>query len=352
MTRKAIVAKVLQRIRVAARYAMEFPSETSYKDYMHEHPGADPRNHTVKKPVERLKVETPKSFFSKEEQDLPKVIKQPVDNVDALYKSAHEAHETQLNWLNHGKGLDKAIGATVIRKDKGEEIDLSKPGPVIVIGSLKKKERVEEKVKADYDGDFSRIGDIVRSSVAVDSKDQLDEVMGELRKTGLKLARKPTDRFANPTDTGYRDLLMNVTYPNGHVGELQLHLKSMLKAKDEGHHYYNQVRKIAADAKAEGRTTLTEEESKTVEEANGKAKVLYDKAWNDAAQKIEKTAMNKSAKSGIKYYEYDGKPAYYQRGKFPMQLIKGKARPIYDLEAFFREATPLSERDYIDFKKE
>lgn len=35
--------------KVAGRFATEFPSEEALKDYLHEHPGADPENHSVKK---------------------------------------------------------------------------------------------------------------------------------------------------------------------------------------------------------------------------------------------------------------------------------------------------------------
>lgn len=40
---------VLSARKVAARYAMEHPSDEARKDYLKDHPGADPKNHSVKK---------------------------------------------------------------------------------------------------------------------------------------------------------------------------------------------------------------------------------------------------------------------------------------------------------------
>jgi len=37
-------------LRVLNRYAMEHPSEKARKEYLHEHPRADPKNHQVAKP--------------------------------------------------------------------------------------------------------------------------------------------------------------------------------------------------------------------------------------------------------------------------------------------------------------
>lgn len=152
------------------------------------------------------------------------IVEQKEKDPDKLFKAAAVAHQQQLKWLNQGEGLDKTIKGSVVRIDKGDgEPDYSKPGPIIVIGPMKKQERAKEKVDADYGGDWSQLGDAVRASVAVDSLDDLDNVMTELKKSGLKLARQPKDRFAKPTDVNYRDVLMNVEYPNGHIGELQLH---------------------------------------------------------------------------------------------------------------------------------
>jgi len=356
-------AILVRRLIARMRTSMEHSSPEAMKEYLHEHPGADKSNHHVRKKDEKSKAKEEtssspgrksKDLFSKEEIDkLPEKAKQPTGDIKKIYEQAHVAHEKQLDMLNRGKGLDKEIGGTVIRGDKGEKVDFDKPGPVILIGPLKKEDRVNEKVTSDYGGDYSQIRDIVRASVAVDSMDQLEDVVSKLKKAGLKLAKKPNDRFAKPTEAGYRDLMMNVEYPNGHIGELQLHLKGVLKAKDAGHKFYEEVRTIEANAKKDGRTTLTDEETKKINEANHKMQGLYQQAWDTATKGPDKTKnamMRAATTSGVKYYEYQGLPAYWEPKKFPRLVTPKGERVIYELQKFFQEANPISEQDFHSLK--
>lgn len=352
-----IVARYLQRV------AREFSSPEALKEYLQEHPKADPKKHTVRKEEEGKKEEEklngkgrkPKALFSPEETaNLPETASQKVSDPDQLFKQAEKAHEQQLDWLNRGKGLDKAVGGKVIRVDEGEDINLDQPGPVIVIGPMKKRDRSQEKVEADYGGDWSRLGDVVRASVAVDSFDDLEGVMAQLKKSGLKLARQPKNRFENPTEAGYRDMSLAVEYPNGHVGELQLHLKPILKAKDEGHKFYEEVRSIEAQAKKEGREDMTPEEKKAVDEANRQMRELYDQAWKKATgeSRAKEASGRVIVAARIRYYEYDGLPAYWENLKFPRLVTLKGERPIYELQEFFTQAIPRSKSQFEKLKKQ
>lgn len=349
-----IVARYLQRV------AREFGSPEALKEYLKKHPKADPKKHTVRKEEEGKKEEKPngkgrkpKALFSPEETaNLPETANQPVSDPDQLFKQAEKAHEQQLDWLNRGKGLDKAVGGKVIRVDEGEDINLDQPGPIIVIGPMKKRDRSKEKVEADYGGDWSRLGDVVRASVAVDSFDDLEGVMAQLKKSGLKLARQPKNRFENPTEAGYRDMSLAVEYPNGHVGELQLHLKPILKAKDEGHKFYEEVRSIEAQAKKEGREDMTPEEQKAVDEANSKMRALYDKAWERATGEARMKEAMTFVAATTRYYEYDGLPAYWERAKFPKLVTPKGDRIIYELQDFFMQAIPRSKSQFEKLKKQ
>lgn len=379
---RQIVSRVLHRYLSAtgeSLLAMEFATPGALKDYLKEHPKADPANHTVKKPGEgaeekdeskpkseggghQTRKPSGKALFDEDEiKSLPANATQRTKDPDKIFEQAKEAHEQQLDWLNHGKGLDKALGGTVIRADKGDTVDYDKPGPIILIGPMKKRERTKEKVDSDYGGDWSRVGDVVRASVVLDSMDQLEDAMAELRKSGLKLARKPKDRFAKPTDAGYRDVMMNVEYPNGHVGEIQLHLKPILKAKDAGHKFYEDVRSIEAKAKEAGRDTLTADEQETVNEANRKMRDLYNDAWKKAtgegalknASIASRVAARFRSAADTKYYDYEGLPAYMRPRMFPkVRTLSGTERVVYDLESFFRDATPLTEAEYEALKAE
>ena len=330
--------------RIALRYllAKEFPTDEALNSYLEEHPNADPKNHTVTKKKSPPKKKKKEPLVNSSEASLPSKASQKVKDPDELFDEAKKAHQKSVEWLNQGKGLDSVIDASVVRVDKGEgEPDYSKPGPIIVIGPPKSKARSKEKVESDFDGDWSQLLDVVRASVAVDTMDDLQHVMGLLRKSGMRLARKPKDRFSNPTDAGYRDLLLNVEYPNGHIGELQLHLKPILQAKKKGHADYETVRSIGANAKKEGREDLTEKEQDQIDKAMRHMRQLYDDAWEAATG----GAMGKKAatKPKIQYYLYHDQPVIWSNGKFPM--YNGK-KPIYELDKFIEQAEPITDSEY------
>jgi hypothetical protein len=106
----------------------------------------------------------------------------------------------------------------------------------------------------------------------------LKNVLDKLKKSGLKLSQQPKDRFSNPTGSGYRDMLLNIEFPNGVIGELQLHVKPMLKAKNEGHHHYEVERTLVP----KGPENWTPDERETVLAAQEAQKSIYGKAWRSA----------------------------------------------------------------------
>ncbi len=219
------------------------------------------------------------SVFTPEEESLPTSTNQRTKNLDDLYEDAMVASELQLDLLNRGTGLDSRIGARVVYP--GQKEDWTKSGPVVQIGPLKKKQRLIEKVTAEGSDPSSAL-DLVRSTVAVDTVGEIPGILRELRDMGIVFARRPKNRFSKPTALGYRDLMFNITYPNGHIGELQVNLKPMLIAKKSGHLLYEKVREIEARKKMEGSTTLTPEEQQTIDEANEASRALYEEAWRQA----------------------------------------------------------------------
>lgn len=291
--------------------------------------------------------------FTPEEESLPGKAFQNTKDIDKLYEGVVQAEESQLDLLNRGTGLDSKIGAKVIYPNQiylGQMVDLmTEPGPFIVIGPRKNPNRVVQKTKSEGE-DVDSALDLVRSTIAVDNLDEVSLVMDTLREMGIEFARKPKNRFNKPTEVGYRDLMFNVRYPNGHVGEIQVNVKPMLAAKDLGHRLYEKVREIDAKKKVEGNRTLTLEEQQTVDLANDSQKRLYDEAWRQVSGGISggfpKFAMEKTAEP-VKHYEYDDKPAIVLRGSLPVILTGGgKEVVVYDQQKFYREARRISEQEY------
>jgi len=92
-----------------------------------------------------------------------------------------------------------------------------RPGP-------KDDDRAKAKI-AGYDGDASKLTDLVGVKIQFDSlADVYNALNAVMADPDLRIVSFD-DRFANPQDSGYRDLQMNVRLPNGHVAELRLHLK-------------------------------------------------------------------------------------------------------------------------------
>jgi tetratricopeptide (TPR) repeat protein len=124
---------------------------------------------------------------------------------------------------------------------------------------IKSEARCDEKVFADYNGDYARIIDAVRCSIVLDSVDQLLSIarlLNEKSKTPIKLEGLGTvsfvvmrlkNRFAQPVFNGYQDALYTIelTFAAGiHVlCEIQLHLTALLVRSNANHKHYEYFRK-------------------------------------------------------------------------------------------------------------
>jgi hypothetical protein len=129
---------------------------------------------------------------------------------------------------------------------------------VLPPGGLKGRERAEEKIRMDYNGNASQITDLTRLSIEYDSLEQLYYALKALPET-VNLVRLK-DRFIQPTPGGYRDILLNLKLSNQHIAEIQLNLKSINQVRfGEGYQLYQKIRQIQLQAMNENRPlTLAE----------------------------------------------------------------------------------------------
>lgn len=91
------------------------------------------------------------------------------------------------------------------------------------------------------------------------------------------------DRFAIPVDGGFRDLLLNVLLPNGHIAELRLSTDPIEAISKLEHPVYEQVRSIERAAKAAGRD-LTQAEKIQVEALRVQFRPDYNAAYEKLLQ--------------------------------------------------------------------
>lgn len=234
----------------------------------------------------------PSLFDEGDVQGLEREAAQPVKDAEELFGLSAPALEHLKEWLNKGKGICAQLGhQTMTKAPEGvTDEEWGKPGGMLFIAPLKGRARSEEKVANDYGGDWSRLLDTVRCSIAVDSHDELKGVLEKLKAGGLKLAKQPKDRFAKPIPCGYRDALLNVKLPNGLVAEVQLHVKAMLRAKNAGHKHYEIERSLEPKVK-DG--TATPEEMAAFQKAQDDMKALYVGAWKKAAGEMMAKALGR-----------------------------------------------------------
>lgn len=186
--------------------------------------------------------------------------RQHTGDLDTLYQEAGPAMAELTRFVNY---VAKERGATPI------------------IPELKGRERAEQKIAAQYDGDASRLLDIARATLVFDTMDQinLQQLEADLQTVlpGSQIIYV-NDRFAHPAPSGYRDMSLYVRMPNGHIVSLRIQLAEMQRAAAEEHTLYERRRSIEADAKIQHRE-LTPAESEELDALMQQAHRIYEDAW-------------------------------------------------------------------------
>lgn len=229
-------------------------------------------------------------MFTDEERNAPKATHKATTE-EALFAEAAPALDAYKRLLNMGGGVAKRIGG----QNSTPEQALAAPDkPHVIIAPLKGRERSREKVETKYEGDWSKLGDVVRGTIAVPTMDDLpgtiDALRTEAKKQGWKITA-PENRYVyvegdhvntGPVPAGYRDVAVILEAPNGVVAELQINTGPMMAAKqNEGHKLYEVERAIYAKAARQGRP-LNSQERRRVEDLQTQASQLYGQAFADS----------------------------------------------------------------------
>jgi len=313
----------------------------------------------------------PKRLFpTRETRHLPKWAAQTSNNPERIMAQAQESQSLMIDWLNRGRGIDKAIGATTVRRDEDPkaEIDLSQKGPVLVIGPPKTKKAMEDKVRERYSPrgvpNWSEGAvDLIRASIAVDRYDDLAGVVDKLKESGIELVSKPRNRFRQATASGYRDVVLNARLPNGHIMELQLHVKPMIKAKDKTHGLYQEIRGLDTKDKDE----LNEEQQALLDRVAAVQRASFDAAWEMSLEGVEPESIfdaplfseskkpkkpKRRKRAGEEegeetlYFDVDGLPVSWDRPKIPKIHGGGEPRKVQDLAWFMERAVPIAKDEF------
>jgi len=186
----------------------------------------------------------PKKYMNEYDSfSLRSTLYQPEGNLDTLHSQCKDVlllFRKKLTNITEAAGLDPDKVATWQGRDIMLTADL--PYTSLTVAPLKSKARCIEKVETEYDGDFSRLIDIVRASIVVADEDQLICVAKALKNE--KIIRLK-NRFKEPLFTGYSDALYNVEI-EGVICEVQLHVSAIVAHKEENHKYYEYFRSFFA----------------------------------------------------------------------------------------------------------
>jgi len=110
------------------------------------------------------------------------------------------------------------------------------------VAPLKRRDRVEEKIRDKYAGDLNRITDVARGGIEAETNEIADAFV-----TALSQRYKVIDEGYNFTAEGYFDRKVAVIFDDGQIGEIQIWPPGMLDAKETrgGHDLYKISRDLS-----------------------------------------------------------------------------------------------------------
>jgi hypothetical protein len=232
--------------------------------------------------ITKRMMESAESYFTREELALPAEAHQIFNDQSELYKAASTADKQLSYWLDE---ISKRLSLVHYHQIAYgfPQIDYKDKSWILITTAIKNTQRAKEKVENDYAGDWSLLVDMVRATIGVNKYEEIGEVIRVLRQSGMKLARRPKDLFKDLRDDGYRGIHLNIVLPNGHIGELQIHIKPILEARDEElHQGYEVLRNIDNIMRSEGRDNYTPEEKELKQTINDLMKTRFDEVWAKA----------------------------------------------------------------------
>ena len=133
-----------------------------------------------------------------------------------------------------------------------DAVEASGEAGVVLEWRIKKVRRIYYKLATKYKNDVSKVTDCAAISLVFASAEGLERAATWVRDR----AKTFKNRLKHPTDEGYRDLMFTVEKADGHVCEVQLHLKEMMDAKKSGagHKMYKVCRLVPPNPKMEENT--------------------------------------------------------------------------------------------------
>lgn len=122
-------------------------------------------------------------------------------------------------------------------------------GSIPAIGPIKSHKRALEKVEKEYNGDHTRLKDVIRSTVVAKDHHQLKEIAKHMETHKNLITHKEQHKHTDPL--GYSGHIFHYHYPGGVKGEIQANTPHMIYGKERendaraiiGHSKYEEIKK-------------------------------------------------------------------------------------------------------------
>ena len=230
-----------------------------------------PKAPTAKESKKEVATEPPKAPTAKANQGhLEKALKK--SDVDKLPAEKQKEFTETYEKAAANKEFFDSTNAEIAKELGGEA----------AVVPLKGSTRAVEKVINEYDGDVSKLKDLLRTTISIkslkDTKKAIDAIKAKYGEP-VKLKNTLDPSADSVGGSGYRDVNMVFEVKGSYV-EVQVNMKSMLEVKHgEGHAVYEEVRTIIGKASGEKRP-MTKTEVNQVAKLNARSKQLYSAAWD------------------------------------------------------------------------
>lgn len=130
--------------------------------------------------------------------------------------------ETSLNSI-YSKAPKAKKEIDSLGKDIAKEV-----GGFYIDGGIKSKNRSKEKIENEYDGDSSKLKDVVRGTIAVDKSD-IENTKKLLKKHSSEIKHHK----GNESPLGYSGVNSHIKTNTGLKGEIQVNTPEMIYAKEK-----------------------------------------------------------------------------------------------------------------------
>ena len=163
-----------------------------------------------------------------------------------------------------------------------KKIALNIENSVVIDPGIKGLATIQQLLQTRWNGDASKITDYARATIVVDSIFDVYRCLEKIYQSSLHVI-EIQDNFFTPYPEYYRDVNIIVRDPhNEHIGEIQINTHYLVDFKNtRGHHMFDQIRDIKAQAYLEHRP-LSREEQRRLDILTEKSREGYNQAFHDS----------------------------------------------------------------------